>query len=299
MNWKRILTAGILTGALTIGSADALTVTVDGRDLTAGSYLENGTTYVPLRRVSQSLGDVEVWWDGASAQVKGRDLTLTARPGDTWITANGRQISAPGGVRLENGATLVPVRALAAAMGAQVAWDGAAQAVALTSRKQTPVQPDGTAVPGGSAASKPDDTAEPTPPAKPAYTEDELYWLARIISAESQGEPLEGKLAVGTVVLNRVASPDFPDTIYGVIFDTKWVLPEPRSDRRPLGAQQPEIRDHHRLPLVLRIKKGQTPFPHAAWGKGVCHSSTARPRRKNHSILRRTSAPSTRDRASA
>ena len=222
MNWKRILTAGILTGALTIGSADALTVTVDGRDLTAGSYLENGTTYVPLRRVSQSLGDVEVWWDGASAQVKGRDLTLTARPGDTWITANGRQISAPGGVRLENGATLVPVRALAAAMGAQVAWDGAAQAVALTSRKQTPVQPDGTAVPGGSAASKPDDTAEPTPPAKPAYTEDELYWLARIISAESQGEPLEGKLAVGTVVLNRVASPDFPDTIYGVIFDTKW-----------------------------------------------------------------------------
>ncbi|MBQ2468213.1 MAG: cell wall hydrolase, partial [Clostridia bacterium] len=43
--------------------------------------------------------------------------------------------------------------------------------------------------------------------------------LSRIISAEAEGEPLEGKLAVGTVILNRVASPDYPDTIYGVIFD--------------------------------------------------------------------------------
>ena len=46
--------------------------------------------------------------------------------------------------------------------------------------------------------------------------------MSRIISAESRGEPLAGKLAVGTVVLNRVASSQFPDTIYGVIFDDKW-----------------------------------------------------------------------------
>lgn len=52
--------------------------------------------------------------------------------------------------------------------------------------------------------------------------EDKLYWLSRIISAESRGEPLEGQIAVGNVVLNRVDSPDFPDTIYGVIFDDRW-----------------------------------------------------------------------------
>ena len=51
---------------------------------------------------------------------------------------------------------------------------------------------------------------------------DDLYWLSRIISAESRGEPLEGQIAVGNVVLNRVASADFPDTIYGVIFDDRW-----------------------------------------------------------------------------
>ena len=227
MNWKRILTAGILAGALTIGSADALTVTVNGKDLTAGSYIEDGTTYVPLRAASQSLGDVEVRWDGTSAWVEGRDLTLTARPGDTWLTANGRRISAPGGVRLENGTTLVPARALAAAMGAEVTWNGTIQAAELTTSRQTP---GGTAdaAPGGSAPSQPDDTPAPpsrpggTAESKPSYPEEDLYWLSRIISAESQGEPLEGKLAVGTVVLNRVASPEFPNTIYGVIFDTKW-----------------------------------------------------------------------------
>lgn len=221
MNWKRILTAGILTGALTIGSAEALTVKVDGRDLTAGSYLEGGTTYVPLRVLSQSLGEVEARWDGTTAWVEGRGLTLTARPGDTWIEANAQKFDAPGGVRLENGTTLVPVRALAAAMGAEVSWDGAAQTVELTSRRAAEAdRPGGAAgaVPGGSV-----DTPDAgQAPAQPSYTGEDLYWLSRIISAESQGEPLEGKLAVGTVVLNRVASPEFPDTIYGVIFDRKW-----------------------------------------------------------------------------
>lgn len=46
--------------------------------------------------------------------------------------------------------------------------------------------------------------------------------MSRIISAESRGEPLLGKIAVGTVVLNRVASKEFPNTIYDVIFDRKW-----------------------------------------------------------------------------
>ena len=48
----------------------------------------------------------------------------------------------------------------------------------------------------------------------------DLYLLARIISAESRGEPYEGQVAVGAVVLNRVKHPSFPDTISGVIYQT-------------------------------------------------------------------------------
>lgn len=42
--------------------------------------------------------------------------------------------------------------------------------------------------------------------------------LARLISAEARGEPYEGQVAVGAVVLNRVDHPSFPNTISGVIY---------------------------------------------------------------------------------
>ena len=52
-----------------------------------------------------------------------------------------------------------------------------------------------------------------------------LIWLARIISAEAKGEPIEGQIAVGNVVLNRVEHTDFPDTIKEVIFQCNQFSP--------------------------------------------------------------------------
>src|SRR3546814_6180704 len=45
----------------------------------------------------------------------------------------------------------------------------------------------------------------------------ELECLASAVYFESKGEPLEGQLAVAEVILNRVKSPKFPDTICGVV----------------------------------------------------------------------------------
>ncbi len=42
--------------------------------------------------------------------------------------------------------------------------------------------------------------------------------LARLISAEARGEPYTGQVAVGAVVLNRVESPAFPNSMSGVIY---------------------------------------------------------------------------------
>ncbi len=44
--------------------------------------------------------------------------------------------------------------------------------------------------------------------------------LARIISAEARGEPYEGQVAVGAVVLNRVEHPSFPDSVAGVVYQS-------------------------------------------------------------------------------
>lgn len=50
------------------------------------------------------------------------------------------------------------------------------------------------------------------------YTSSDVYLLAKCIYAEARGEPYTGKVAVGAVILNRVKSSKFPNTISGVIY---------------------------------------------------------------------------------
>ena len=65
-------------------------------------------------------------------------------------------------------------------------------------------------------------TPEPTPTVVARYagvsiTEAERHELAAIIYLEARGEPAEGQQAVAEVVLNRVISPDFPDSVSDVL----------------------------------------------------------------------------------
>lgn len=50
------------------------------------------------------------------------------------------------------------------------------------------------------------------------YTNSDLYLLAKCIYAEARGESYTGQVAVGAVVLNRVKSSSFPNTVSGVIY---------------------------------------------------------------------------------
>lgn len=56
-------------------------------------------------------------------------------------------------------------------------------------------------------------------------TDSDAYLLGAIIQCESDGEPYEGKLAVGSVVMNRVKSSYFPNTISGVIYQSRQFSP--------------------------------------------------------------------------
>lgn len=51
-----------------------------------------------------------------------------------------------------------------------------------------------------------------------SQTNSDLYLLAKCVYAEARGEPYTGQVAVAAVILNRVKSPDFPNTISGVIY---------------------------------------------------------------------------------
>lgn len=50
------------------------------------------------------------------------------------------------------------------------------------------------------------------------FSSSEVYLLARTIYAEGRGEPYTGQVAIGAVVLNRVRSSSFPNTISGVVY---------------------------------------------------------------------------------
>ena len=190
-----MLAATILALSPAAFAASAPGLTIDGT--VAGSEamttIWNNTTYVSLRSVSHSLNDsCIITWESGTAKVQTDSVTLTARPGDTYLIVNGTKVNVPYGVKSSNGRILVPLRALAQAFGATTYWNPVTKQASVISEL------------------------------KQSYTSDDLYWLSRIISAESQGEPLEGKIAVGNVVLNRVKSSEFPNTIYGVIFDDRW-----------------------------------------------------------------------------
>ena len=47
----------------------------------------------------------------------------------------------------------------------------------------------------------------------------DIQLMARAINGEARGEPYEGQVAVGAVILNRVKSSKFPNTIAGVIYE--------------------------------------------------------------------------------
>jgi N-acetylmuramoyl-L-alanine amidase len=97
--------------------------------------------------------------------------------------------------------TFVPVRFIAENLGASVGWDSSYFIVSINKK--------GIEVPDSAIY-------------QINYTNDDLYWLSRIIEAEAEGEPLNGKIGVGEVVLNRVKSTDFPDTVHDVIFDANF-----------------------------------------------------------------------------
>lgn len=74
-----------------------------------------------------------------------------------------------------------------------------------------------------------------------SYSDADIELLAKVISAEARGESYEGQVAVGAVILNRVAHPSFPDSLSGVVYqkgafscvnDSNWYQAVAESSKR-------------------------------------------------------------------
>ena len=193
MKGKKYL--GLLMAVLLFASEaqarEDVTVTVGGE--TVPAFVEAGVTYVRLADLLEEMGGWETQWDHTSrtAWAETNLFTLDVPAQRSYVLADGFSFDTGGRSLLREGRTYVPLRSMANLLGARVDfvdWD-------------TPVR----VLDIGTAS----------------CTEEDFYWLCRIISAESKGESLLGQIAVGNVILNRAASSQFPNTVKGVVFDRK------------------------------------------------------------------------------
>lgn len=168
-------------------------VTVNGEPVYYTAEVYDGTAYVPFYGGVQTLRpDAEIIWEDGVFTASAWDFTMTVKVGDPYLVINGRYLYIADRVKgWEDGTALVPARVLATALGAWIDWTGKVELCA-----------------GGVPVS-----AEDIP-----YDETTLDLLSRVIMHESGNQPLTGKMAVGNVILNRVNSSKFPNTVAEVIY---------------------------------------------------------------------------------
>ena len=193
------ISAVFLFGRTLVSAANATIPVQMGNTVLEGVLIEE-KTYVSLvdfgRAVDPSAKLLST--TGGIHKISARGITVSAQLWNSYIEANGRCFYTDTTCRLIDGELYVPIRPLAYIFNVDVKWNDATRSVTLVDR-------------GGVCLS-----------GDKVYWDGAVLWLSRIIYAESRGEPLLGKIAVGNVVMNRVASPQYPNTIYGVIFDRKY-----------------------------------------------------------------------------
>lgn len=175
-----------------------VSVYINGEKMQSRGKLIEDTTYMPLRSSVEEWESSDIHWHDGIASVKSDTVEISVQQGSQYITANGRILYNTKPIKNIDGRIYVPIRLLAKAYSLSVEWEGATRSVKLY---------------GDPKGLKNADAF---------YNKDDLYWLSRIIQAESGGESLRGKIAVGNVVINRKNHKSYPNTIYGVIFDKKY-----------------------------------------------------------------------------
>ena len=174
-------------------------VTVGSKALSVQGALINGVYYIPFRQAASAIQGSTYSYDSntKTATMRASGLEIVAGNGCYVTYANGRALfNTTPNVIMSDGRMYIPATVFAKAVGMRL--DTAETKISLTG------------------------SYNPLISADKFYREDEVFWLARIIHAESRGEALIGQIAVGNVVLNRVRSAYYPNTIYGVIFDRKY-----------------------------------------------------------------------------
>ncbi len=159
----------------------------------------NGVYYVPaddfLERLLGTSCEIDYSLPYSALSISSDSFDFYCYPEHKYISANGRYIPLESSPRNVKGDVWFPLSSLTKLLGAELTLNKSETSIHIKYKAGSPI-----------------------PTANDIYNKYDLYWLSRVIFSESGTQPLEGMIGVGNVVLNRVDSPRFPDSVYEVIF---------------------------------------------------------------------------------
>lgn len=164
-----------------------------------------GRVFIPLRPFAEAFGAKLEWLEvDQVAHVTKDDLDLVIGPGV------GKSIRVDAEIPLETDAFFkdsvlyVALKPFVEIFGATVTWDESKQTIFIVSKD----------------AKLPAEFIEEAKEVKPikTYTDADVLLLAQLIFVETRGGSLERSLGVANVVLNRVKSNRYPNTLHGVVY---------------------------------------------------------------------------------
>ncbi|HQM97494.1 MAG TPA: cell wall hydrolase, partial [Clostridia bacterium] len=163
-------------------------------NFTNDKLIVGGYMVLPVTEFFDYFGYYQYEWNNETKSVTITDgyNTYVIYSGTSYLLKNGIMIQAPATSLIYNGKIYASLKVMADALGLKTLYDEVSDSILLTTN---------------------------TFFFNSSYTYEDVYWLSRIVYAEAGYESYEGMVAVANVVLNRVRHDDFPDTIYGVIFD--------------------------------------------------------------------------------
>lgn len=155
--------------------------------------IENNICFLPFISTAIAAGYSDIQRDdNGTISVSNGQCTVTAAAERKYIQVDNHYIWLGRFPITDMDELLIPIEPLCIALGLNASWLENIKTISLTT------------------TSYPSQWAEHDP-----YL---FLWLARVIWAEARGECLEGRIAVAQVVLNRMASPYYPDTVTEVLF---------------------------------------------------------------------------------
>jgi N-acetylmuramoyl-L-alanine amidase len=210
------------------------------------TYIENGRMHVPVRFVAESMGG-SVGWNQEARTVEIESPigdVLSFKVDHIVMKLNGKEYLLDTPPFIREGRTYLPIRHVAELLHMQVGWDPQQGIVNFSTVPVYTSEADDTIHTIAEKYNKQADwlmernglqneqleAGQAVKVVIPGIisekqNSEELYLLAKIIFAEAGYESIEGQVAVGNVIMNRMKDPRFPSTIREVIYQPRQFTP--------------------------------------------------------------------------